>query len=198
MSRQNPETKRGRTYKCTQCDFQAELRRACYHFLKVHLPNEDVQYYCTLCGFRAVNEDHLRCHPDSFQEHNRLRRKLQHDRPDESFYSQRPDARGVIRGVDVVVSTPEHSRAHWRERPRRPSATISTPPRQDTVYQDLSQRIAFLTEELKQYKPEAQHQIQVDVQLNRQEELEPRTTVQELLSPTFTTVVSHIHDHGKP
>ncbi|XP_063420122.1 uncharacterized protein LOC134705308 [Mytilus trossulus] len=55
--------------QCSLCKFKGKRKNAVDHFLKRHLPENDVPYFCVLCKFRAINKFKWEKHLSSFPKH---------------------------------------------------------------------------------------------------------------------------------
>ena len=181
---QDPASKRGRSYHCTKCPYEGELRKSCFHFMKCHLPMVDVPFYCTLCGYRSFNERQLEQHTTEFGLHEKLR-KERPNIPDSVYLIKNPNARGVIKNVDVVCRSLEESRNVWV---KRKSATVTSS--ENTVFNELQARILQLEGELRQ-----------NVAVNTDQSTESQLTVMQQLPWPVVYVCSSAppghHRHGR-
>ncbi|CAC5374724.1 unnamed protein product [Mytilus coruscus] len=55
--------------QCSLCRYQGKKKHAVVHYLKRHLPEKEVPYFCVLCKFRAVNKSKWEKHLHSFSKH---------------------------------------------------------------------------------------------------------------------------------
>lgn len=107
---------RGYVYRCTKCTYRSEKLTTVFHILKVHLELEDVPASCSLCGYRCFSSRQLEAHVRTYRRHSTLRERRRETRPDAVFFTYRPNARGVINGVDMRKVDKDQSRREWQQR----------------------------------------------------------------------------------
>ena len=48
--------KRKRIHQCSKCSFKQETKRTITHYFHLHLSKESIPFRCSLCGFKAMEE----------------------------------------------------------------------------------------------------------------------------------------------
>lgn len=59
------------TVKCSKCPYEGKQKQAIDHYLKRHVPNKDVPYFCILCNFTAATKVKWDKHVNSYPNHRK-------------------------------------------------------------------------------------------------------------------------------
>jgi len=59
------------TVKCSKCPYEGKQKQAIDHYLKRHVPNKDVPYFCILCNFKAATKVKWDKHVNSYPNHRK-------------------------------------------------------------------------------------------------------------------------------
>ena len=118
-------SKRGLVYRCMRCDLGAVKKDAMLHFLRKHVPRNEVPVFCAACETRVLDEDgwfeHTMTnrHAKRIQENARmiLRQRSSAPTPTTSLFGDAPKE-----GVDLYRLTTEASRSYWLERAQNQAA----------------------------------------------------------------------------
>ena len=68
---------RGRAYRCNRCHKVLRKSRMEAHIMKVHVPMDQVPYYCALCSFRCTERQTLLDHLRSYRPHRQAEAKAE-------------------------------------------------------------------------------------------------------------------------
>ena len=112
-------SKRGLVYWCMRCDLGAVKKDAMLHFLRKHVPRNEVPVFCSACETRVLDEDGWYEHTMTNRHANRIQEKGQKDTeakvvrstPNHITIGDAPKE-----GVDLYRLTTEASRSYWLER----------------------------------------------------------------------------------
>ena len=114
--------KRGRAYKCVNCEFVGERQNTLFHILKQHRKLEEAPFFCTLCGYKAFSWKRLEEHVTFFALH---KSKASASKTNSDCLRSSTNARLIREGEDYEVCTPEESTAIWDARPKRKARSTS-------------------------------------------------------------------------
>ena len=94
-------------FLCSHCDHTAKVKKnAIWHFIRMHIPVEQVPFSCSLCGYRAKKLQQLQNHVKGYSTHY-MRKLTCPDMRDEAFFMQSKNPYRVNIGQDIVMQIEE-------------------------------------------------------------------------------------------
>ena len=71
--------------KCSKCPYKGKKKYAIDHYLKRHVPENDVPYFCLLCRFKAPTQEKWDKHVNTFTKHKVAINKCQVQLSDRAY-----------------------------------------------------------------------------------------------------------------
>ena len=104
---------RGRAYSCANCPKVGEKQKMVHHYYLMHVPLDQVPYYCSFCTFRCTQRKELDRHVKGYRPHV-LKVGRQGD-PGPSCLRENRRPREIVVGTDIIRLDQTESSQRWSQ-----------------------------------------------------------------------------------
>ena len=104
-------------YTCTKCPYEGRKQAAEWHYLKMHVQEHRVPFWCGLCQYRATSIQQLEKHVTGFKAHKMRKEATNRVGSEDSlFFMKSNNPYEVSFTEDVIPLSPGESTRRWKMR----------------------------------------------------------------------------------